>query len=80
MDKKNVIQSKIFLESEGNQWFNRCEKINPADDYKIAIERKILAEWCSTRKDKISNILEIGAGNGISTQRFIDYLNKHDDF
>ena len=72
MDKKNVIQSKIFLESEGNQWFKRNEKTNPADDYKIAIERKILAEWCSTRKDKISNILEIGAGKGLP----LAYLSK----
>ena len=62
--KKAVSQSKLFLESEGNAWLERSEKINSSAKYVIGNDREILAKWCSTRKDSISNILEIGAGNG----------------
>ena len=72
MDKKDINQSKVFLESEGNEWFSRSESINPSDHYRLGIDRKILAEWCLTRKEKISNILEIGAGTGLP----LAYLSK----
>ena len=63
-EKKSIIQSKIFLEGEGNAWFDRSEKSNPTSSYSIPDDRKVLANWCKTRKESISNILEIGAGNG----------------
>jgi len=66
MSEKKIIQSKIFLENESNAWLNRSEKINPSKQFKVPNERLILANWCSSRKNRIENILEIGVGNGVS--------------
>lgn len=63
-EEKNTIQSKVFLESEGNAYFQRNQKSNPISNYKLPEHRKVLANWCKHRKESISNILEIGAGNG----------------
>ena len=70
-------QSEIFLENEGNAWFDRSERINPSDEYKLGIDRKMLAKWCLPRKNNISNILEIGAGNGLPLAFLSKELNAN---
>ena len=64
MKKRNssVSQSKIFLESEGDGWFERNKTAvnSHANYYDTAIIKRALSAY----KNKINDVLEIGCGNG----------------
>ena len=66
-------QAKIFLESEGDEFYNRISKANSFEN--IHPLRKLLLNWCSSRVDYISKVLEIGAGDGSQLAYLADGLN-----
>ena len=60
-----MSQSQNFLKGEGDKWFERCDHRYFLEDGDVKrFQRKLLANWCISKKDKINKILEIGAGNG----------------
>ena len=68
-------QSKVFLDSEADAWFDRNNENILNNQSSVNHSRKILTQWCSSRKENISKILEIGAGNGIPLAYLADQLD-----
>lgn len=66
----NKSQLNAFKQNEGDAWLNRNDK-----NMEIALRpRKFILDWCLERKNNISKILEIGAGNGIPLSFLCDKL------
>ena len=49
-------QSKVFLDSEADAWFDRNNENIRNNQSSVDHSRKILTQWCSSRKENISKI------------------------
>ncbi len=69
----SVNQSKVFLESEGDVWFERNIKaVNSKSSY---YETETIKRVLESYKNKIADILEIGCGNGAKLSNLCHYFN-----
>ena len=69
----NVNQSKVFLESEGDVWFERnIEAVNSKSSY---YETETIKRVLESYTDKITDVLEIGCGNGAKLFDLCHYFN-----
>lgn len=71
----NINQSKIFLESEGDGWFERNKTAvnNKSSYYETETIKRVLQSF----KENINNILEIGCGNGAKLNDLCGYFNAN---
>ncbi len=69
---ESVSQSKVFLESEGDVWFERNKTF--VNNKKSYYETETLKRVLQGYKDKISNVLEIGCGNGAKLFDLCNYF------
>lgn len=67
-----MSRSKIFLESEGDDWFdrNRDSVRCKSRYYETDTVKRVLEAY----SDKISTILEIGCGNGAKLYEFCNFF------
>lgn len=65
-------QSDIFLKCEGDEFYKRGYE----SAFNIQKDRELLLDWCNPRKESISKILEIGAGNGMALANMANKLNS----
>jgi ubiquinone/menaquinone biosynthesis C-methylase UbiE len=75
--KKKILQKKIFLDGEGDNWLSRNKK--NIDKKKLTEFHNILKcikEIVSKSKKKRLNILEVGSSDG----KFLDFLRKNLSF
>jgi ubiquinone/menaquinone biosynthesis C-methylase UbiE len=65
-------QSRLFLDGEGDNWFERNKKsISETENfYEIEIIKRVLSSF-----DSIQNILEIGCGNATKLNNLCSYFN-----
>ena len=70
--KPDVSQSKVFLESEGDCWFERNKKAisSKSSFYETETIKRVLQRY----KDNIKSVLEIGCGNGAKIFDLCDYF------
>lgn len=68
-----INQSKVFLESEGDGWFerNRAAVNGSSSFYEVETIKRVLQNF----KEGINNILEIGCGNGAKLNNLCTYFN-----
>ncbi len=71
--KSIVKQSNVFLESEGDGWFERNNSAvsSKTHFYETETIKRVLEAF----KDRIKNICEIGSGNGAKLNDLCDYFN-----
>jgi ubiquinone/menaquinone biosynthesis C-methylase UbiE len=69
----NVSQSKVFLDSEGDDWFkrNKAAISSKSNYYETDTIKRVLQHY----KDSINNILEIGCGNGVKLSNLCNFFN-----
>lgn len=69
----SVCQSKIFLESEGDSWFERNKSsIDHKSDF---FETNTIKRVLNASKENINTILEIGCGNGTKLADLCRFFN-----
>jgi len=71
----HINQSEVFLESEGDGWFerNKAAVNRKASYYETETIKRVLQSF----KENINNILEIGCGNGAKLNDLCDYFNAN---
>lgn len=69
----SLNQSKIFLESEGDCWFERNESTlrNKIQHYETDTIKRVLESY----KENINAILEVGCGNGVKLEDLCKFFN-----
>jgi len=69
---QSVNQSKVFLESEGDDWFERNKTAvnSKSSFYETETIKRVLQHY----KENINNVLEIGCGNGAKLFDLCDYF------
>jgi ubiquinone/menaquinone biosynthesis C-methylase UbiE len=70
---RSGIQSKVFLESEGDSWFERNKTV--VNNREIFYETEIITRVLRHYKNDIKSILEIGCGNGVKLINLCNFFN-----
>ena len=66
-------QSSLFLDGEGDNWFDRNK--NALLNYKSSYEIDVIKKHLNPFKSKINSICEIGSGNGAKLNEICSYFN-----
>jgi len=67
------IQSTVFLDGEGDSWFERNK--SAVDNKTHYYEAEIIKRVLSSYKENINNILEIGCGHGAKLEDICKFFN-----
>ena len=72
-DMSRSPQERIFLESEGDRWFerNREKIVDTTDDFPNETIKRVLSPF----NEEIVNILEIGCSNGAKLENLSTFFN-----